>query len=273
MVVYSLNAQDQNEINNLRAQLLETKLESLEANLQLFQKNSVRKIKTIDSLIYVLENTDPVIVHEKDKARDTILMKNYTSAISINPARLLEGSLFLSYEKSFSDRFSIDLGLMGTYVTRNGIGGGYLEAQNLDLAAASFVENDLYFDYSGEMMTGWGVFLEGKKYLSPKSEAPFGLYAGPHLMYRKVHFIFRAYKWDTSNYTDAVKNLDVVRAGVILGGKFKFSDVLCLDISVGGIMRLSKYFRDSKFTKYQKWINIDYSGVLPTLTIKLGILN
>jgi len=37
-------------------------------------------------------------------------------------------------------------------------------------------------------------------------------------------------------------------------------------------LRLSKYFRESHFTKYKKWNNIDYSGVLPTAGISIGIL-
>ena len=66
-----------------------------------------------------------------------------------------------------------------------------------------------------------------------------------------------------TNYNDILTNVDV---------GFPVFDVLSVDIHIGGVLRLSKYYRESHFTKYKKWNNIDYSGVLPTAGISIGIL-
>ncbi len=63
-----------------------------------------------------------------------------------------------------------------------------------------------------------------------------------------------------------------MQGGVIIGSKFTLAKVLCIDAYIGGGMRLSKYYNEKTFTKYKKWYNIDYSGILPTAGINIGIL-
>ncbi|GAB4299728.1 MAG: hypothetical protein Kow0068_23160 [Marinilabiliales bacterium] len=273
----NIYAQENNENYQLKIQLLESKLELLDLKLESIDNQWNAITKSIDSLLSRMQNFEHSEVNI-DKSRhlikkDTFLITNPKYIVYIDPERLFEGSLCLTMETRLKKNFYLDFGLMGTYVTREGFGSVYMKSQDFEYIAAEYANDSYYSYYSGEMITGFGIFLNGKKYLSPTINAPFGLYAGPQLMYRKVHFIGRVYYYDIDEYQDAVKNMDVFRGGVVLGGKTRIGNVLCLDVSVGGVIRLSKYYRDDSFTKYQSWHNIDYSGILPTLTVKLGILN
>jgi hypothetical protein len=259
-----------NEVNKLRTELLESKISLLDTRIELLEQNLENKIFLMDSLNYVLQKVDQSRISKRRIYIDTIPEKDYKYTFSLNPVRLFEGSFLISCDRKISENMSIDLSFMGTYVTKNGMGGNYLETQSVDYLLA--VNNQpSYIYYNGEIIAGWGVILEAKNYLSA-GKAPFGLYAAPQLMYRKVQFIGSTWNWETGITDEITTNMDVIRGGVLLGAKIRFADVLCLDISLGGVMRLSKYFRDSGFTKFQPWYNMDYSGVLPTVNIKLGIL-
>lgn len=259
-----------NDINKLRTELLESKISLLDTKIGLLEKSLDTKIFLIDSMYSKMQEMGHNKISHDRNYHDTLPQKDYKYTISLNPVRLFEGSFLISCDRKISENMSIDLSFMGTYVTKNGIGGNYLETQSTDYLLG--VNNQpSYIYYNGEIIAGWGVILEAKNYLSG-GKAPFGLYAAPQLMYRKVQFIGSAWNWETGDTDEITTNMDVIRGGVLIGTKIRFADVLCLDISLGGVMRLSKYFRDSGFTKFQPWYNMDYSGVLPTANIKLGIL-
>ena len=206
---------------------------------------------------------------------DTIIVKPYKSAIKLNPFRLFEGTFQLSYERAINDKFSIDVAGLGTYVSKSGMGGGYLTKQDLEFYNA---ETNSYNPYNPEMLTGWGIFIQAKSFLLTKYysnlKAPIGLYAAPQLMYRDILITGIENVWTDTVYVEkeVKQNLDVLAAGVILGVKFAFLKVLCIDMYVGGVLRLSKYTDEKSCTKYKQWNNIDYSGVLPAAGINIGIL-
>ncbi len=209
------------------------------------------------------------------KNKDT-LVKPFTQAITINMARIFEGSLQLGYEKAIKKNLSLDVSLLGTYVTKDGIGGGYLQTQQL---AYADITTNSYINYSGSMIRGIGGIVRLKNYLlarvNPYSKAPIGIYAAPQLMYRRVWISGNTYGYDfypNYNQKEITRNLDIMQGGVILGGKFVVAKVLCVDVYMGSVMRLCKYYNEPTFTKYKKWYNIDYSGILPTAGINIGIL-
>ena len=76
-------------------------------------------------------------------------------------------------------------------------------------------------------------------------------------------------EWQENEIT---QTLDVLGAGLLLGAKFPVMKVLCVDFYVGGMIRLSTYRGEDGLTRYQKWTNIDYSGVAPTVGLDIGIL-
>lgn len=269
------------EILELRLQLLETKLKLIEPRLDelgsmseslyedYFLINSILKSKT-DSLLKLVEAPNKIISGKKS---DTY---NFSSAIQLNPIRLFGGNFQISFEKAIKSNMSLELAAMGTYVTKNGLGGGYLQNQNLE-AYNSYSHS--YVSYSGQMFTGYGLIFRCKNYLlnkmNEKKKAPLGLYAGPQLMYRKVQIKGVRnpyYELAHQSNEEVVQNLNIFAGGLIIGGKFVALKVFSIDIYVGGLMRLSKYYNENGFTKYKSWNNIDYSGVLPTAGINIGIL-
>ena len=93
-------------------------------------------------------------------------------------------------------------------------------------------------------------------------------------MYRKIFIEGIEYYWENNEYKEQIikQNLDVFSTGVTLGYQLHISNMLSVDIFAGGVIRLSKYVNENSFTKFKEWNNIDYSGVLPTAGIKIGIL-
>jgi len=255
------------ELLEYKQKILETRLELLETTPQQKDLSNKKRIGSQSHLI----NT------QNDKMQqDTINKKPFTQAFTFSLNRIFEGTLQLSYEKAIKKDLSLDVSLLGTYVTKQGIGGGYL--QNQELAYTDGATNS-YIYYSGSMIRSIGGIVRLKNYLltrvNSNSKAPIGLYAAPQLMYRRVWITGNQYGYDF--YPDMVqkeitRNLDIIQGGVILGSKFVIAKVLCMDVYMGGVMRLSKYYNEPTLTKYKKWYNIDYSGILPTAGINIGIL-
>ena len=261
-------------LTDAKIQLLEYKQKILETRLDLLETPSLSKgmdnRKNRNSPISLMGN------HKPDKIIDTLKGKPFNQAITFCLNRIFEGTLQLSYEKAIKRNLSLDVSLLGTYVTKDGIGGGYLQNQQLAYADAA---TDSYIYYSGSMIRSIGGIVRLKNYLltrvSSDSKAPIGLYAAPQLMYRRVWISGNTYGYDFyqgSLQKEITRNLDVIQGGVILGSKFVVAKVLCLDVYMGGVMRLSKYYNEPTFTKYKRWNNIDYSGILPTAGINIGIL-
>jgi hypothetical protein len=195
--------------------------------------------------------------------------------VGLNPARLLEGTFEISGEWRFARNWSGEAAILGTYVTKGGVGGSYLKGQEFQLYDAAL---GTWKDYDGEMFTGYGFQIRAKNFLLGRVDqvaaAPLGLYAGPVAMFRHVKIQGYQYVWDGQNSkrTEVTRHLDIGSLGLNLGYQFPVHQVLALDLYIGGMMRISKYSNEEQFTRYKKWSNIDYSGVLPTAGIRVGVL-
>lgn len=262
-------------LTDTKLTLLEYKQKVLEAKLELLETIPPQKDlslkKRMDSIIHLMNK------HNNKISQDTINSKPFTKAIAFNVARIFEGTLQLNYEKAIKNNLSLDVSLLGTYVTQQGIGRSYLKDQQFGFADAA---TNSYINYSGKMISGLGGIVRLKNYLltrvNSNSKAPIGLYAAPQFMYRRIWITGNEYEYGGIQpfgvQKEITRNLDVIQGGVILGSKFVIAKVLCLDVYMGGVMRLSKYYNESTFTKYKKWNNIDYSGILPAVGINIGIL-
>ncbi len=256
------------QLMNYKIQLLETQVKLLEAKQKLSEVNPQ---KTNLNLIKDVNSSEKI---EKKKP-DTVTYKPFKSAYKLNPARIFEGTFQLSYERALKNNFSIDFSAMGTYMSSQGWGSGYLKDQNF-MAFDNASED--YISYNGRVISGWGVALQARNYLLPRIgseiKAPYGLYASPQLMYRKTWITGYTTEWeDTTLVEKTVKqNLDVFAIGVIFGGKFSIYKVICMDIFIGGAWRFSEYTNEKELTRNKRWSNIDYSGVLPTAGITIGIM-
>lgn len=277
-LIFSLNSFSQDSIKSkmdlldVKMQLIDTKLLLLESKLQLLDQNPVQ----IDAKLQELDKTLTELKHLTQKTKsniDTIQIEPFISAITINPYRIMEGSFHVAYERAIKSNLSLELGLLGTYSSENGIGRMYMAKQ--DLAYEDITTNQTY-SINDKMMMGFGVSLTAKNYLltavNSKTEAPIGLYAAPQILFRHNKITGTYTDWDTQEEFETNQTLNILRIGALLGGKFTIAKVLCVDIYVGGALRLSKYYADTSFTKYKYYTNIDYSGVLPTAGIKIGVL-
>lgn len=259
------------QLMNYKIQLLETQIKLMEAKQQLSETNPVKPDPKMEKKMDSLLNS----VKTSTKKSDTTSFEPFKSAFKLNPTRLFEGTFHLSYERAIRKNFSIDISAMGTYISAGGMGSGYLESQSL----LSFDgATDTYFSYQGKVITGWGTILQTRNYLLPKIgsdiNAPLGLYASPQFMYRKTWITGYTTSWIDSAWQEKTvkQNLDIFAIGVILGGKFTIHKVVCVDIFIGGAWRFSKYTNEDNLTRNKGWRNIDYSGVLPSAGISIGIM-
>jgi hypothetical protein len=197
--------------------------------------------------------------------------------ISIYPVRLFEGTLQLSIERVLNRGNSIELSAMATYASKEGIANYYLSNQSLQYFSA--VEND-YVYYESENISGLGGSLAWRNYLLPRSKAeyaaPKGLYVAPNVMYRRLALsgFDQVYNEEEEQMEliEVTENLNVFSGGFNVGWQFVFWKAITADVYVGGMLRLSKYEGDDKFTKYSQLKNIDFSGVMPNFGVKIGIV-
>ena len=299
--------QQKSDLLDVKLQLLDSKLELLESNIEIWEskpdqinqqlneiENRINKLDFNPGYInYKIQYFDSAIQkqsyqskNEKMKRhvplfRDSVIQKKIHSAISLNPVRIGEGSMAISYERIINDKFSFDVTGLATYATNYGVSEIYMKNQSLEYFSG--VSNS-YISFNPENISGYGLIVEFRNYLLadvyPKHIAPKGLYVGPQLMFRRVWISGNenvpiefenqiAIDWEIQEITNI---LNIYSGGVIIGTKFSLIKVLQIDLHIGGIIRLSQYNGDNKFTKYKKIKNIDYSGVMPTMGIKVGIL-
>lgn len=198
-------------------------------------------------------------------------------AIGLNPVRVFEGSFELFVEQVINNKNSVELSAMATYATDNGISNIYLSNQKLDYYNAAIGD---YTVYNSETLSGFGFTLKWKNYLLPEVKsnfaAPSGLYAAPMGLYRRVFSLGYDYVFNEEDEVwenvEIKQRLNVFSGGAIIGWQLPISRVVSIDVYVGGAIRLSKYDEEDHFTRYKNWKNIDFSGVLPTAGIKIGVL-
>lgn len=274
VLLYStlLHGQENQELLDTKLELLDAKMKLLDNQIKTTENYTdglEKKINLLDSLI----ETNKKVQLPKEQEIDSLQPKPFNSAITINPLRLFEGGLQLSYERVITNALSLKAGVMGTYCTQQGMGNNYIRNQELSYFDKS---TNTYQSYNGKMVSGFGIIVQAQNYLLHRIhsniKAPLGLYAAPQLMYRRIFLTGEEYNQELNETTEVTQNLHVTRFGLLIGGKFTIQDVLCVDVYLGGMMRMSKYVGESKITRYKQWRNIDYSGVMPVMGINFGIM-
>ncbi|HLP71320.1 MAG TPA: hypothetical protein VK155_00355 [Bacteroidales bacterium] len=299
------------EMLDMKLQLLDSKLDLLDTKIKLWEAkpkeldnqlrelstrmNQIsfdpvemsRKINEIDSLYKLSRKNEELFEKMASESRNQETAEvlqdfapSYNSAIMLDPVRLLEGTFSISYERVLNPRFSANLNVMTTYSTKQGLSNLYFSNQSF-----AFYNSDTrsYDSYKGEVMSGAGVKLQLRNYLLAghpgRRTSPIGLYAAPEIMYR--HYTITGYSQVMEQQESGVpvlvnhrvvQNLDVVAVGAVLGYQIPLFKVLAIDIFAGGNIRLSKYLRESGFTRYKNIYNFDFSGVSPIAGVSIGIL-
>lgn len=262
------------------SELLELKLQLVDAKLRLLDEKLGDNTETEDRIKEQTYTADSLIRELEKKNRqytiDTSAPKQIKWVIGMDPARLFEGTMMISVERVFGKTFSLQGSVLGTYVSRNGFGGGYLNSMTLESYDS---RTNSYFPYSSDQLSGFGFALEVKNYLGSGSKAPFGIYASAQVLYRHIviegtwpyycNDYYDDYCWPSDNFK---QKLNMIRTGFFLGYKFTIGNVVSLDLFAGGVFRLSGYENEPHLTKLKNWKSIDYTGVLPSAGITIGIL-
>ncbi|MFH1005851.1 MAG: DUF3575 domain-containing protein [Bacteroidota bacterium] len=216
-------------------------------------------MKKLSFILWLIIPLVSIASSEKSFSDDSVKL-----SIRLNPIRLFESTFALNYEQRIANHWSLDVTAMGTYGSKDGLSDSYIR-----MAMAS-IDMDGYY-YNTSMIMGWGIMVQPRYFLSLSKKAPVGAYTAPFAMFRRVSIVSK--KWMTGNqYEECIHNLNIYAMGVVLGWKIPIKKVYCLDFYVGGAFRLSKYDSEKTFTKYNKWTKLDYSGVLPTIGVSIGIL-
>jgi hypothetical protein len=197
--------------------------------------------------------------------------------IAIYPVKLFEGTLQLSIERVLNKGNSIELSAMATYATKEGLANYYITNQKLSYYNAVL---DEYTSYESENISGFGGSIAWRNYLLPRTKpnyaAPRGLYVAPTVMYRRIFLsgfdqVYDEEK-DITEMVEVTQNLNIFSGGFLAGWQFVLWKAVTADVYVGGLIRLSKYDGEARFTKYKQLQNIDFSGVMPGFGVKIGVV-
>ena len=231
-----------------------------------------------DSNRQILESTkhyssDP----ENGNPQGSFTNKTDKYIMSLLPVKLFEGTMEISVERVLNSGNSLELSAMATYAANAGLAKYYLSNQRLEYFNAAMAQ---YIPYNSENITGFGGSFAWRNYLLartiPHYSAPGGPYVAPVGMFRRLTLsgFDRVYneEEDIMDVVEVTQHLNVFSGGVMAGWQFVLWKVVTADVYIGGVIRLSKYDGTSEFTKYKRLQNIDFSGVMPTAGIKIGIV-
>jgi len=276
--------------------LLEKKLQDIEDNIAQLSFSPEQfnyKFLLLDSLLEKQQSlmdeqneilaSLPTMVNQSESVIQTprpaepILIPPDKYVISIYPVRLFEGTLQLSVERVLNRGNAIELSAMATYASKEGIANYYLSNQSLEYFSAA--AND-YISYESENISGLGGSLAWRNYLLPRSKAeysaPKGLYVAPVVMYRRLALSGFDQEYNEEEekmeLIEVIQKLNVFSGGFNVGWQFVLWKAITADVYVGGVLRLSKYEDEKKFTKYSQVQNVDFSGVMPNFGVKIGIV-
>lgn len=298
-------AQESTEVNQ---QILDMKLELLNSQIELFNSQLKvweakpseleQRLSDVDDRIgqldfdpayfnsklqeieYLIENNKEVNKKTKNKSPqsfrpDSVITVPYKTALAINPIRLFEGTFHITYERALNPRLGLGISGLATFATEEGVSGLYMRNQKLDYYNSALSSSIPYYNNN---ISGYGIGLTMKNYLLTdhfrKQRSPVGLYAAPNLLFRRLWLsgMSEYYLEDEWVEEEVTRLLNIFALGAHIGWKFTFLKVLYIDMYAGGQIRLAKYDDEERFTRYKSLRNIDFSGVMPTAGLSIGIL-
>jgi len=82
--------------------------------------------------------------------------------------RAVQGTIQLSREQSIGDKYTFNIGLMGTYASTRGLAKPYLKAQNFEYKDPS---SSILYNLENVQALGSGLNIQFRKYLGKKTES------------------------------------------------------------------------------------------------------
>ncbi len=213
----------------------------------------------------------PILVSGQAGSED----KELNSAFRFSPLRMATGTFQLEYERQVADKFTLSFMGMGTYLSRNGLGGWYLNSlgrNNFDQTVKANGD-ETTVRYQAEVMSGAGLIVQGRQYFYAHDDEPKGLYFGPTVMYRYLGITTKRQS-EIQNITVKEKqqrSLGIFKGGVIAGAQLPlFTKRLVFDAYGGAVFRMSSYGDEAGPSDYNAWTALDHSGVTFTVGLSIG---
>lgn len=210
------------------------------------------------SLLFIIVSSISILF-----AQDTILQGNKNFKLDL--FRAVQGTIQLTHEHRISNRFSVNIGIMGTYASTRGLAKPYLKAQDFSFKDAT--TNKVYALENVEAL-GYGINFQLRKYLSKfPNNSLVGFYFAPEIFYRRLNLSSLV-----ETNLEIKRNLNLGYIGYAFGYQKNFRDIVCIDTYIGGGFFLSQYTDEPKLTRFRNNYQVDFTGMYLNMGVLIGVV-
>ena len=195
--------------------------------------------------------------------QDTINHGN--KILKLDLFRAVQGTIQLTNERRISSRYTLNVGLMGTYASTRGLAKPYLNAQ-------AFTYNDVgankVYTLDNVEALGYGINFQIRKYLAKiPSKQLRGFYLAPEFFYRRLYLTSLV-----AESKEIKRTLNLGYVGYAFGYQKLIRGIICLDTYVGGGFFLSQYTDEKRLTRYRNNYQVDFTGMYFNMGVLVGIV-
>jgi len=183
--------------------------------------------------------------------------------------RAIQGSIQISREQAINNRYSVNIGLIGTYASTRGLAKPYLKMQNFEYTEKS---TNTIFNLSEVQALGGGFNLQLRRYLGKNPTVGSGFYLTPEVFYRFLNLESEALNPKTKMNQTINRKLKLGYLGYSIGYQKIYKEMLSIDSYVGGGFFLSKYDDQDGLTRFRNVYQIDYTGFYLNMGVLIGIV-
>lgn len=183
--------------------------------------------------------------------------------------RAIQGSIQISREQAINNRYSVNIGLIGTYASTRGLAKPYLKLQNFEYTEKS---TNTIFNLSEVQALGGGFNLQLRRYLGKNPTVGSGFYLTPEIFYRFLNLESEALNPKTKMNQTINRKLKLGYLGYSVGYQKIYKEMLSIDSYVGGGFFMSKYEDQDGLTRFRNVYQIDYTGFYLNMGVLIGIV-
>ena len=183
--------------------------------------------------------------------------------------RAIQGSIQISREQAINNRYSVNIGLIGTYASTRGLAKPYLKMQNFEYTEKS---TNTIFNLSEVQALGGGFNLQLRRYLGKNPTVGSGFYLTPEVFYRFLNLESESLNPKTKMNQTINRKLKLGYLGYSVGYQKIYKEMLSIDSYLGGGFFMSKYEDQDGLTRFRNVYQIDYTGFYLNMGVLIGIV-
>lgn len=183
--------------------------------------------------------------------------------------RAIQGSIQISREQAINNRYSFNIGLIGTYASTRGLAKPYLKMQNFEYTEKS---TNTIFNLSEVQALGGGFNLQLRRYLGKNPTVGSGFYLTPEVFYRFLNLESESLNPKTKMNQTINRKLKLGYLGYSVGYQKIYKEMLSIDSYLGGGFFMSKYEDQDGLTRFRNVYQIDYTGFYLNMGVLIGIV-